>query len=120
MADTKTWASRVAAWRASGQTSTEFCEGRDLTPGGLRHWAYRLGKTRQVRGKGETGEAPVKLARVVRRPTAKARPIAIESSAPETAVVIEVGAARIVVRAGVDREALAAAIEALTAQGGGR
>ena len=38
------WAERVAAWRASGQTSREYCEGRDFTAGGLRHWAYRLRK----------------------------------------------------------------------------
>jgi hypothetical protein len=35
-------------------------------------------------------------------------------------VVIEVGAARIVVRAGVDPAALSAAVAALTGQGGGR
>ncbi|MGH7605075.1 MAG: IS66 family insertion sequence element accessory protein TnpA, partial [Gemmatimonadaceae bacterium] len=30
MADRATWAKRVAAWRASGQSATKFCEGRDF------------------------------------------------------------------------------------------
>lgn len=41
----KRWAARVAEWKASGLTSTKYCEGRDFTPGGLRHWAYRLRMT---------------------------------------------------------------------------
>jgi hypothetical protein len=122
------WAARVAAWRASGQTAPEFCEGKDFKPGGLRYWASQLRKGKDASSTRDervarvpqaaqppaaaTEAAPpeqVRLARVVRA----ARP----APAPETAVVIEVGAARLAVRRGFDREVLRAVLEAL---GGGR
>ena len=59
MADEGMWAERVSEWRASGLTSRKYCEGKPFTAGGLRHWAYRLGRGRQE-------SAPVRMARVVR------------------------------------------------------
>src|SRR3990170_3079823 len=49
----KTWARRVVRWRASGQTSEQFCAGQGFSAGLLRHWACRLGnRVREREGKG--------------------------------------------------------------------
>lgn len=115
------WASRVAAWRASGETSEEFCKGRDFTPGGLRYWAHRLGKTRAYnkRGtpaRGKTGG--IRLARVERvRIAAVAR--APEERA-DASLTIELGPARVIVRSGFDHATLAAVLDVLDARGGAR
>jgi hypothetical protein len=91
-----TWAGRVEAWRASGETAPVFCKGKGFSPGGLRYWASRLGKT----GPGKD----VRLARVVRgRATETA----------ETPILIEVGVARVGVQRGFDPEALRAVLEVL-------
>src|SRR5919205_1017738 len=45
MTDTETkWATRVAEWRASGQTAKAFCEGKEFAEGGLRYWSSRLNR----------------------------------------------------------------------------
>ena len=122
------WAARVAAWRASGQTAPAFCAGKDFKPGGLRYWASQLRKGKDA--------APTKDERVARGPQAAPLPAAAKEAAPlepvrlarvvraapptpapETAIVIEVGAARLAVRRGFDREVLRAVVEVL---GGGR
>ena len=80
----KIWARRVAEWRASGQTSTEFSAGREFSAGGLRHWACRLRKaaaatvpaTLVARRSMRRPVAPrqvVRLARVVARPAGLAK-----------------------------------------------
>jgi transposase len=106
----RTWARRVAQWRASGLTSEQFCEGRDFTAGGLRHWAYRLGdRVRRRRSKPE-----VHLARVVRAPeSVKEQELGGGAAAAGTALVVEVGQARVSVRPGFDRTALTAVLEVL-------
>lgn len=105
MTDTESkWAARVAEWRASGKSAPEFCKGKDFSPHGLHYWSSRLRKAEQ----GERGPA-VRLARVVRQP----RP----AEATETAIVIEIGKARLGVRRGFDAEVLRAVLELL---GGGR
>src|SRR4051794_6749426 len=64
MADIELWEKRVAAWRASGMTSTAYCAGRGFSAGGLRHWAHQLKKRE---GDKRTGTAQrVRLARVER------------------------------------------------------
>ncbi len=104
----KTWARRVAQWRASGLTSERFCEGRDFTAGGLRHWAYRLGdRVRRRRSKPE-----VHLARVVRAGVPE-QELGGGTAAEEATLVVEVGRARVSVRPGFDRAALAAVVEVL-------
>ncbi len=108
MADRETWARRVAEWKASGQSSPAFCQGKDFTAGGLRHWAHRL----------EHGDPPrrrrVRLARVVR---SRAR---AESRSPggdhPPDIVVEIGGCRIVVRPGFDRATVAALVEVLAAR----
>jgi hypothetical protein len=130
-ASAKLWAERVAAWRASGLTSEEFSRGREFTAGGLRHWAYRLGKTTK-RGQIRTAAAKadarrrqplkperVRLARVVR----EASPEGTRSTAPTggapaptataPAVTVELGRFRIAVAAGCDRETLATVLSVL-------
>jgi transposase len=106
MADQETWAKRVAEWKASGLSSPAFCQGKDFTPGGLRYMAHRLGVGRSPRP-----QRP-RIAKVVR--VEAARP-AEPSPVP---VVVELGAARIEVRRGIDRATLAAVVEVLTASAG--
>jgi transposase len=102
MADEATWAKRVAEWKASGLTSPAFCAGKDFTPGGLRHMAHRLGVGRRPR--------PVRIAKVVRLESPRR---AEQPSASASAVVVELGAARVVVRPGVDRGTLAMVVDVL-------
>ena len=104
MADEATWARRVAEWKASGLSSPAFCEGKDFTPGGLRYMAHRLDVGRSSRPRRP------RIAKVVRLEAA--RP-AEQPSAPASPVVVEIGAARVVVRPGVDRGTLATVIEVL-------
>src|SRR5512143_2175937 len=101
MADQEIWAKRVAQWKSSGLTSRVYCKGKPFTAGGLRYWACRL------RGEGQPGRAPVRVARVVRvsqlRSASPDQPVA---SGVMPALVVELGAARIAVRPGFDRATL--------------
>ena len=95
-----TWAARVDDWRTSGETAPRFCKGKGFSPGGLRYWASRLGKTGR-----ETQPKEVRIARVVR---------ALPAASPEeTPIVIEMGGARVAIRRGVDAEALRVALDVL-------
>ncbi len=108
MADAATWARRVDEWRASGLTSHAFCAGREFTAGGLRHWSHRLGRTR---GRKDQAATPsVRMARVLRvsAPTAPSADVGL---------VVEVGTARVTVRAGFDRATLDALLDVLSARG---
>jgi hypothetical protein len=116
------WAERIAGWRESGLTSEKFCEGRDFSANGLRHWAYKLGKTKRRRRQPE-----VPIARVVRVPAPSVACVPAPAAAKTTAgapfdssLVIEIGGARVVVRPGFDRETLSSLVEVLTARGGAR
>jgi hypothetical protein len=101
------WAARVADWRASGLTSTAYCQGRDFTAGGLRNWAYVL----KERGVATPPTAPsVRLVRV-ETPAATRRPAAPPSITP---LMIEFGAVRIAVPSGFDRSTLRAVLDVLT------
>lgn len=99
------WLARVEAWRASGLSARVFCEGEEYTANGLRYWSSRLRRTdggRAVNGDG--GDKAVRIARLVRAPLA---------AEPETAIVIEVGGARVGVRRGFDRSALREVLDVL-------
>lgn len=119
----KLWRKRVREWRASGLTSEQFSEGRGFRAGLLRNWAFRLGES-QPR-KVLTPE--LRMARVV--PTAAPRAAAAVEPAGGTSVsdiaseaaalVVELGQARVSVRPGFDRAALAAVLEVI-AQAGAR
>ena len=67
------WAERVEGWRESGVTSEQYSDGRGFSANGLRHWAYKLGKTERRRPTVEVPE--VRIVRVVRG-TAEAGPVA--------------------------------------------
>lgn len=107
MADQEAWAQRVAEWRASGLSSLAYCAGKDFTAGGLRHWAHRLAH-------GEVTPPRVRMARVVR--VRRRRP---ETRTPTREVaadlIVEVGEARIAVRAGFDRATLATVLDEVLA-----
>lgn len=101
MADAKTWAKRVAAWRASGLTCREFAE-RERLPAWrtLRYWAWRLDR--------ESRES--KLVRVVCEP----KPAVPEAGPSKVAEVeVRVGGSRVSIE--LDREGLAAVLEVLRA-----
>jgi hypothetical protein len=94
------WTERVAGWKASGQTASAFCKGKDFSASGLRYWISRLGK-------GESGvvKPEVRLARVVRG--------ARTGEPGETPILVEVGGARLGVRRGFDPETLRAVLDVL-------
>ena len=95
MADAKTWAQRVRAWRASGETASVFSTRGGFAPSTLRWWASRLGRR-------EAG-----FVRVVRAPEVPA--------AVRDGIELEVGGVRVRVRAGFDRAALTEVLEVLRA-----
>jgi hypothetical protein len=96
MADAKTWAKRVADWRASGESAGAFAAGRGFAPSTLRWWASRLARD------GRAG-----LVRVV----TAAPPVAGRSR--ETAIEIELAGARVLVTPSFDRAALADVVAVL-------
>jgi hypothetical protein len=95
MADAKTWAKRVAEWRASGESAGTFAAGRGFAPSTLRWWASRLARD---------GGGLVRV--VTAAPTVAAR-------SRETAIEIEIAGARVLVTAGFDRAALADVVAVL-------
>ena len=106
------WAKRVAAWRASGKSAREFCEGRDYSPKRLQWWAWHLGRSGGAHA--VPREASVEFARVVRKRDG-------DAGGRGDSIVVQVGAARVVVGAHADRTALATVLDAvLAAAPGGR
>lgn len=107
------WAGRIAEWHESGLTSEQFSEGRDFSANGLRHWAFKLGKTKRRRR-----QAEVPIARVVRVPAESAAKTIAGATVPvDSSLVVEIGGARVVVQPGFDRETLALLVEVLAARG---
>jgi hypothetical protein len=99
------WSARVDAWRGSGLSARDFCEGKEYTASGLRYWSSRLGRVQEER-KAQADAAPkeVRIARLVRTSVA---------AEAETPIVIEMGGARVGVRRGFDRGALRAILDVL-------
>jgi hypothetical protein len=75
--------------------------------------AHRLGGGRQE------SQPSVRIARVVRLRGAR-EPSRVDPAPALPAIVVELGAARVTVRPGVDRATLAAVLEVLTAVGSAR
>jgi hypothetical protein len=88
-----TWAKRVEAWRASGETADAFAQGKGFEGSTLRWWSSRLGR------------APTpQFLRLV----PKARAVQVDAG-----LVVEVGRARVCVKAGFDTKLLAEVVAAL-------
>jgi hypothetical protein len=106
---------RIDAWRASGLKSEDFCAGGEFAAGLLRHWAWRLGKTRRRRGGKDLAAwspAQVQLARVVRVRT----PSAFAAEAPVAGpggLHVEIGRVRVVVPPSFDGATLSALLDVL-------
>jgi hypothetical protein len=74
MTDTESkWLARVAQWQASGLSLREFAAGREFKWTTLRYWRSKLRHKASPKGTEATGPA-VRMARVVRSPTALADP----------------------------------------------
>lgn len=110
MAKASEWASRVAAWRASGQKAAEFCSDHGYSPQSLLWWSSHFRRNGTPASSGQ-----VRLARVVRTPAV------VESTRPR-AIVVYMGHGRVEVPAGADPEALQTVLRALASvcTGGGR
>ena len=97
------WAERIEAWGRSGQSATEFAEGKPYTGGTLAWAASQLRKGTPKKGKGREGgsrakrEQKIRIAEVVRRPS--------KTSVAES-VALEIGGAVISVRRGFDQTLL--------------
>jgi hypothetical protein len=106
------WAERIEEWGRSGQSATEFAEGKPFTSGTLTWVASQLRKDARGKGKGKRrdGESRAKrqrkisLAEVVRRPS--------KTTVTEI-LVVEIGGAVISVRRGFDRALLQDVVVAL-------
>ena len=107
MADAEAWSKRVAEWRASGLTAKEFCAKHDLRLSALRNWTYRLRAAERAL---ET--SAVRLVPITVKPS-DASPSTPRTEPAKPALTIELGAARIVVPAGVDRATLKMVLDAL-------
>jgi transposase-like protein len=104
------WAELVAAWDSSGLSAEAFASERGLVETTLRWWKAEL----ESRARGETRRRPprredrpmeaVRLARVVRP---------ANSSASSGGIVVQVGAARVVVESGFDPRLLRELVAAL-------
>ena len=121
MSSEKRWARRVAAWRSSGLSSTEFCAGRAYSAGGLRHWAHLLSKRVAPPATATTATSPpaVHLVRVERADDAARSSTVPTALRADSTLTIELGAARVAVPAGFDAVTLRAVLDALAATSGG-
>ena len=87
------WAKRVAAWRASGETADVFAQDKGFEGSTLRWWSSRLGRVSTPR---------------FMRLVPKADAVQVDAG-----LVVEVGRARVHVKAGFDTKLLAEVVAAL-------
>jgi hypothetical protein len=108
MTETETkWTERVRAWRSSGRTAREFAAGQEFKPSTLTYWASQLRRTVSTEGGiAGKGSPRLRMVKVVGKAAMTPR---------EDTLVVAVGTARIVVRAGFDRALLRDVIEAFGA-----
>ncbi|MEY4582973.1 MAG: hypothetical protein RL701_7676 [Pseudomonadota bacterium] len=104
------WVERIGEWTRSGQSATEFAEGKPFTSGTLTWAASRLrkgvrdnGKQRESRPR-RARKRKIQMAEVIRRPS---------RIAPVENLVLEVGGARVSVARGFDRLLLRDVVRAL-------
>jgi len=97
------WAERIEEWGRSGQSATEFAEGKSYTGGALSWAASQLRKGTRSKAKPREGRARVerkqklRIAEVIRRPS---RVVVAEG------LVLEIAGARVSVRRGFDQTLL--------------
>jgi hypothetical protein len=121
MADKTTWKRRVAEWRASGLTATQFAEGRGYAPMTLTWWAWKLGQA--SRGENQRGRAEPAPAQRTEDAFTFARVVLAKPSVPTqpppdgTPVIIEHGGVRVRVGRGFDASVLAEVLTVLDARG---
>jgi hypothetical protein len=89
----ETWAKRVEAWRGSGESAEVFAEGKGYEGSTLRWWSSQLKRDEQPR-----------FLRLVPKESA---------THADAGLVVEVGHARVRVKAGFDRSLLAEVVSAL-------
>jgi hypothetical protein len=94
------WSERIAAWRASGVSASQFAHDQGLAVSTLRYWATRLSKAPKPH-----------FLRLVTKPPAAPTPSPSE-------LVVEIGAARIRVSSGFDAALLSDVVHAI--HGGAR
>jgi transposase len=108
------WVKRVQAWKASGCSAAEFCQGKSFAEGTLRWWVSRLKRLEDEEAAAPDtaqGPAEIRLARVVRSP---GRAVADERDDGEVVVIESLRhAMKIAVSRGTDRETLAMVVEVL-------
>jgi hypothetical protein len=97
-----TWSERVREWKASGRTAKEFAEGREFKASTLVYYASEL------RRRDGNGARPRKRERHVRM----VRVVARKPEHGET-LVVQVGAARVVVGTDFDGALLRRVVQAL-------
>ena len=102
------WEDRIAAWRASGQSSEKLARSRGFSPQSLRNWEKRL----------REGDAAPRFLQLVKRspPPGDAAPkatTAAPTKAPERGLVIEICSARIHVDSALDESLLRRVVRAL-------
>jgi len=108
------WVERIEEWTRSGQSATEFAEGKPFTSGTLTWAASRLrngarGSSKRRASRPRAGrQAKIQMAEVVRRPP---------TAATAESLVLEVGGAKILVKRGFDQMLLRDVMRAL---GGGK
>jgi hypothetical protein len=117
------WTERVAGWKASGQTSRKYSEGKPFSASGLRYWSSRLRREQSHRPTPPT----VRIAKVEvdGRASRPGRVLRKESITPAAepvgeALAVEFGGVRLAIRPGFDRGTLAAVLDVLASRGGAR
>ncbi len=106
------WAERIEKWGRSGQSATEFAEGKPYTGGTLSWAASQLRKDARGKGKRRSPrpiverKQKIKIAQVVRRPS---RVVVAEG----LGLVLEIAGARVSVLRGFDQTLLRDVVHAL-------
>ena len=104
------WAERIEEWGRSGQSATEFAEGKPFTSATLAWAASQLRKAARGKGKRREGEPRAKPERKIRMAEVVRRPA--KTPVTET-VAVEIGGAVITLRRGFDRALLKDVVTAL-------
>ena len=101
------WAARVAAWRASGKTSKQFCKERGYSASSLLWWSSELNRRRTESSRAN----PLALMRVVR----KREPAAARSAAP---LIVHGDGVRVELPPGADAALLALVVDVVRKRAG--